>query len=142
MRKIPSIIALAIFALVGASLYQGCQPVWQFDRLERNARKAITGDELQTWATNLLTRYPTNDGLLLRAKDLGTNFPRPLHDLAPKLGPVIWIYQGRGDNSPGWVRLYWGSGFLGATGFEVGPTNFVSRRTGHAWQPGVYFYTK
>jgi hypothetical protein len=140
--KIMTAVMLGFFVLVGVPLYRGCQPVWQFDRLERNARKVITGDELQAWATNFLVRYPTNDGLSLRVKDLGTNFPNQLLGLAPKLGPHVFIYQGRSDGSPNWVRLYWGSGFLGSTGFEIGPTNFVSRRPGHAWQPGVYFCTK
>jgi hypothetical protein len=65
-----------------------------------------------------------------------------LRKLAPKLGPYIWLYDGYDTNSPRWVRLYWGSGFLGAHGFEIGPTNFVSMRPGHTWSPGVYFYDK
>ncbi len=140
--KAASIFILVISFFVGAVLYKGCQPVWQFDRLERNAKNVITASELQAWATNLLTRYPTNDGLSLRVQDLGTNFPQQLQGLAPKLGPHLWIYQGRDAGSPGWVRLHWGSGFLGTSGFEIGPTNFVSRRPRHAWKPGVYFYTK
>ena len=140
--KAAALVALVILVFASAALYRGCQPVWQFDHLERNARRVIAASELQIWATNLLTQYPTNDGLSLRVQDLGTNFPKQLQGLAPKLGPHVWIYQGREADSPGWVRLHWGSGFLGTSGFEIGPTNFVSRRTGHAWQPGVYFYTK
>src|SRR4029077_1548503 len=114
----------------------GDKPTWQFDHLEQNAQRVITGTELQVWATNLLARYPTNTELSL--SQVGTNFPRQLRGLAPKLGPWVWIYEGDA-NSPSWVRLHWGSGFLGSHGFEVGPTNFVSSRPGHSWQPGVYY---
>jgi hypothetical protein len=113
---------------------------WQFDHLEENAKKVITGSELQKWATNLLAQYPGDTSL--SAADLGTNFPPQLRALAPKLGPYIWINTAYDTNSPRWVRLHWGSGFLGTTGFEIGPTNFVSERTRHAWQPGVYFYNR
>ena len=138
--KATSIIGLVLLLCVAAYFYTGCKPVWQFDHLERNAKKVITAAELQTWATNLLALYPTNSEV--RMSELGTNFPKQLRSLAPKLGPHIWFYDGYDTNSPRWVRLYWGSGFLGAHGFEIGPTNFVSMRPGRAWSPGVYFYDK
>jgi hypothetical protein len=108
--------------------------------LERNARKVITASELQAWATNLLAQYPTHTTLSL--SELGTNFPQQLRYLAPKLGPTVVIFEGADSNSPSWVFMRWGSGFLGSHGFEVGPTNFVSNRPGRAWQPGVYFFER
>lgn len=134
------IIPLLVLLSIAAVFYAGHKPVWQFDRLERNAQKVITGSELQSWATNLLAHYPTNTSM--PASALGTNFPQQLLGLAPKLGPHVYVYEGNGTHSPSWVRLYWGSGMLGAHGFEIGPTNFVSSRSGHSWQPGVYFYDK
>lgn len=97
----------------------------------------ITPEELQKWATNLLKLYPTDRMLTL--SDLGTNFPRQLRGLAPKLGPYVVVYAGNDTNSPSWVFVRWGSGFLGSHGFEIGDTNFVSHRRAHAWAPGVYF---
>ena len=142
-KKVSSIVTLAVLLFcIAAYFYIGCRPAWQFDNLERNAKKVITATELQTWATNLLSTYPTNPDVVIRLSDLGTNFPKQLRDLAPKLGPHIWFFEGDDTNSPRWVRVRWGSGFLGSRGFEVGPTNFVSLRSDRAWSPGVYFYDK
>jgi hypothetical protein len=133
-----TIIVLVLCVTVWGVIYTSCKPVWQFDHLERDAGKLITGLELQVWATNLLVRY-TNE-TSLRISDLGTNFPSQLRRLAPKLGPHLFIHVPDDTNWPAYVQLYWGSGFLGAHGFEVGPTNFNGLRGRRAWQPGVYFY--
>jgi hypothetical protein len=139
--KATLIFALILLAGIGGCIYTSYKPTWQFDHMEQNARKMITGAELQTWATDLLAHYPSNT--TLRVSELGTNFPQQLRRLAPKLGPGISIVERFDTNSPAWVRLYWGSGFLGASGFEIGPTNFAGfDPKGHAWQPGVYFYKR
>ena len=133
-----SIIALVLLFCVAAYFYTACKPVWQFDHLEQNARKAITASELQVWATNLLAHYTNETSVEL--SELGANFPSQLRGLAPKLGPHVFIHVPDDTNWPPYIQLYWGSGFLGAQGIEVGPTNF-SRGLGHRlWSPGVYFY--
>ena len=109
-----------------------------FDNLESNARHVITGTQLQEWAVRLLTFPPTNS--TPRVSQLGTNFPAQLLGLY-RHPPYIYI-QEAGTNSPGYVRLIWGSGFMGHCGFEIGSTNFVSYRPNEqAWQPGVYFWS-
>lgn len=139
--SIIALIALVLPAGVGGFLYPSYKPVWQFDHLERNAKKVVTASELQSWATNLLARDPTSTNLA--PSDWGSDFPKQLLKLAPRLGPHIYIYEKDGKNYPlPCVHLSWGSGFLGAAGFEIGATNFVSLETGHAWQPGVYFYRR
>jgi len=107
-----------------------------FDNFERNARKVITGPELAAWGARMLAQFPTN--ATPRLAELGTNFPPQLLKLAPKLGPHIVVYEADGTNAPGWVMVYWGSGFLGHCGFEVGPTNFTGSRAHNLWQAGVY----
>ena len=115
------------------------RPVWQFGHLEQNAKKVITGDELQAWATHLLAQYPSNTTLIASA--LGTNFPQRLLSLAPDLGPSVRVKFPDDPNSPGWVSLGWGSGFLGSRFLEVGSTNFADTSPkADAWQPGIYFY--
>ena len=137
--KVSSIIGLlAIFGIAGY-MFNACAPVWQFDHLERNARRVVRGPELQAWATSVIAQHPTNDWL--RKSQLGTNFPERLWGLAPKLGPHVVFNESDSTNSPAWIMIGWGSGFLGHCGFEIGSTNFVSRRPGHAWQPGVYFWS-
>lgn len=134
-----SVVVLMLFAGFAFYLYAGCKPVRQFDHLEENARKVITASELQTWATNLLASYPaTNDWFILRPAQLGTNFPAQLLGLAPRLGPCVAVYFL--DDRPRSLRVWWGSGFLGSTGFEIGSTNFVG--DGHKWQDGVYFFSR
>jgi hypothetical protein len=118
-------------------LSPGCRAERAFYHIEEDAKKVITGTELQTWATNLLMQYPTN--VWLSPKDLGTNFPKRMQKLITEVGPTIRIEQGE-TNFPPSVVLVWGSGMLGGAGFEIGPTNFMSIRGGHAWQPGVYFW--
>src|ERR1051325_4111657 len=92
------IIIIIILACIAAYFYNGYKPVWQFDHLERNAKKVITGGELQNWATNLLAQYPTQTNLSL--SQLGTNFPPRLRDLAPKIGPMIVVFEAVDTNSP------------------------------------------
>ena len=139
--KLTPIIAVLVLVCVAACIFNGCRPVWQYDHLEQRARKVVTAPELQSWAINLLARHPApNTGL--KRSELGADFPRQLLDLAPRLGPYICVYEWEDTNQPPCVHLYWGSGMLGAAGFEVGPTNFVSLQPGHAWQPGVYFYRR
>ncbi len=113
-----------------------CQAIRSFDNFERNARKVITGPELAAWGNSLLSLYPTNASPTVA--DLGTNFPPQLLKLAPQLGPHIFVYEAEGTNTPGWVMVYWGSGFLGHCGFEIGPTNFTGNRAHNRWGPGVY----
>jgi hypothetical protein len=139
--KTSSVIGLIFLACMGGCVFHACRPVWQFDHLEQNARKSFTASELQMWATGLLADYPTNVDYLKRSQ-LGTNVPKNLLTLAPRTGPLIGIFSGYETNSPRYVKLYWGSGVLGAAGFEIGPTNFVSYQPGHVWAPGVYFYKR
>jgi len=132
-----SIIALIILVCVAGFFYKGYKPVWQYRHLEQNAKKVITGAELQMWATNLLNSYPpTNGWFVLSHSELGTNIPPQLLGLCPRLGPSLGLYL---DNKPRSLRLFWSSGILGASGFEVGPPNFVGN--GQKWQPGVYFFS-
>src|SRR5262249_43141885 len=137
-------VGLVIIICIATYLYHVYKPFWQYDHIESRARKVITGSQLQAWAVQLLTRYSTNS--MLKISELGTNFPQQLRGVAPRVGPLIYInYVDENDptNNPPWVDLYWGSGLLGACGFEVGQTNFVSiNPTAHAWQPGVYFYRR
>jgi hypothetical protein len=111
-----------------------------FELLEQNARAKITGTELQSWATNLLAHHPPGYTTVER---LGTNFPRQLIGLY-RHQPSILIYESTTNKddsvNPGWVRVVWGSGFMGHTGFEIGPTNFRGYKRGNEWQEGVYFY--
>jgi hypothetical protein len=140
-RLIIGLIGLALIGSLGGFLYSSCKPVWQFNHLEQNARKVVTASELQSWATSLLARNPSGTNLV--PSYLGSDFPKQLLNLAPNLGPSIRIYEKDDNNYPlPCVHLYWGSGMLGAAGFEVGPTNFVSLQPGHAWQPGVHFYRR
>lgn len=137
--KAASIIALILLAGLGGCVYTSCRPVWQFDHLEQNARKVITGPQLQAWASNLLAQYPMETNF--SASELGTDFPQQLRGLAPRVGPSVYVHVYDDTNQPSYVQIMWGSGFLGHAGFYVGATNFaLSGSAEHAWQPGVYFY--
>jgi len=141
--SITSIISSLVGIGLAAMVYHGCKPVWQYDRLEENAKKVISGSELQAWATNVLAQFPTNEIEVLDRSKLGTNFPPQLLSLAPRIGPHVVLKSGFETNSPRWIGVYWGSGFLGASGFEIGPTNFHSwEPNSHEWQPGVYFFRR
>ena len=140
--KAITIISLAGLVCLATYTYSGCRPAWQFEHLEQNARRVVTGAQLQAWANNLLARHP-EPNTSLKGSELGSDFPKQLLDLAPRLGPSICVYEKDDNNYPvPCVHVYWGSGMLGARGFEIGPTNFVSIQPSHAWQPGVYFYRR
>ncbi|HEX4342216.1 MAG TPA: hypothetical protein VH255_02435 [Verrucomicrobiae bacterium] len=133
------IFLLVLVGGIGYGLYSGWKTLWQFRHLEENARAVVTASELQTWATNLLVRHPEEGHV--RSSELGADFPKQLRSLASKVvGPIVYIHQGDGTNWPSSVQMTWGSGFLGAHGFEIGPTNFTGLRSKNRWQPGVYFY--
>jgi hypothetical protein len=80
---------------------------------------------------------------MLKASELGTNFPKKLLELFPDV-PLRFIVEEGGDDYPGWVTIDWGAGMMGHTGFDIGTTNFTDfpKQRGHAWQPGVYFWKK
>ena len=134
MKKVG--IAAALFVCLVVFWFS---PPWStfrsFDNLERNAKKRVTGAELQSWALGLLAQYPTSTNFW--SSRLGTNFP--LRNLYHNSADVmIWEAS---SNSPAYVYLMWGGGVIGHCGFEIGPTNFVSLRGTHKWQDGVYFWT-
>jgi hypothetical protein len=135
---IPVLVCLAALSLYFIFIWPTQRVFRSFDNLERNAKRVITGTQLQTWATGLLALSPTNASL--RVSALGTNFPAQLLGLYTN-PPYIQI-QEADTNSPASVYLMWGGGMIGHCGFEIGPTNFVSYRShARAWQSGVYFWS-
>lgn len=137
MKTVATVIAIILIGFACIWFSPTCRITRSFDNFERNVRKVITGPELAAWGNGILANYPTNTTLYLR--DLGTNFPPQLRKLAPELGPFIDVYAGD-TNTPPWVMVFWGSGFLGHCGFEIGPTNFMGERAKHRWQDGVYSF--
>jgi hypothetical protein len=135
----PLVLLLPILLVFIVWIYPSCRVIRSFDHLEENVAKVITPAELRNWATNLLSQYPTSASI--KVSSLGTNFPAQLLDIAPQLGPSIFVYEAD-TNSPAYVTLYWGSGMLGARMIEVGPTNFAGNRGGKEWQPGIYFIAR
>lgn len=136
--KLGSVIALAALLCGIGYLWVACRPVWEFDRLETNAQKAISPEELEAWAMELMSRYP--DGHWFKRSELSNNIPPKLLALAPRVGPSVYIYPAEKDDKGERIRVYWGSGFLGAKGFSIGTTNYVGNGT--LWKPGIYFYKR
>lgn len=89
---------------------------------QRDAKRMVSGDELQAWALKLLAD-PEN-------QYLKTNYPAPLRNLYPGDLPLVMVER---DS----VRLAWGHVDWMA-GFAIGPTNFVT--DGRKWQPGIYWF--
>jgi hypothetical protein len=118
-------------------LWIGYRPVWQFDHLEGTVKRAISGTELQAWATNLLAQ--NLPGGAYPVSTLGTNFPPQLRGIAPRLRPYVMVRDSTDPDLPSYVEVLWGSGFLGSCGFQIGPTNFVGWQVTNEWQPGIYF---
>jgi|ERR1044071_1974029 hypothetical protein len=138
MRRLRySIIFAACLAVIWFSpIGQTLRQFYSFDHLEDRAKGVITGSKLQAWATNLVAHPPSNGWTY--ANRLGTNFPRQLLGIYDH-PPHISVYE-PDTNSPGWVRIAWGGGMIGSSGFEIGPTNFTGYCRGHRWQDGVYFW--
>ena len=145
MRTIRNLIVVVaclflLILLIGPFSIFNLRIQYSFDHLEQNARKVITGSELQAWAVQILAQYPTptNGQMDLRLSDLAAPLPKPLLGLYHR-PPDIFVYETT-TNDPGHVRLNWGGGLIGHCGFEIGPTNFVGM--GHPWQDGVYFWSE
>ncbi len=140
MRTFQVIVVVGVLAPLYFIFIWPTQRVFRsFDNLERNAKRVVTGAQLQAWATGLLAASPTNT--TPRVSQLGTNFPAQLLGLY-RNPPYIQIQEGD-TNSPASIYLMWGGGMIGHCGFEIGPKNFVSYRShARAWQPGVYFWSE
>ena len=138
MKAAATITAIILIGITLLWYSPTCRIIRSFDNFERNARNVITGPELAAWGNNVLSQYSSSTTLHLR--DLGTNFPPQLRQLAPELGPKIVVFAPDDTNAPHWLLVFWGSGFLGSCGFEIGPTNFTGDRAHHRWQDGVYSF--
>ncbi len=135
MKRLGISIAVAFVCWIVLWFSPPCSTFRSFDNLDKNAQKLISGPQLQSWATDMLAQYPTETNFW--SSRLGTNFPlRSLYH-----NPAWVVVHETSTNSPAYVFLMWGGGFIGHCGFEIGPTNFVSYRGTHKWQDGVYFWT-
>ncbi len=137
--KVKTLLVVVAIICMAAMFLPSCRVFWQFDHLEKNAKKIITPAELQTWATNLLAQYPSNATASVWPSELGTNFPKKLLKLYHR-PPNFFIFGPRPDWPVPHLSITWGGGFIGHTGFEVGPTNFPGWRATNTWAPGVYFF--
>lgn len=135
MKKFVIFFGVILACLAAVWFSPNCRIIRSFDNLERNARKTISGPDLQAWALRLLAEYPKETNFW--SDRLGTNFP--LASLYH--APARVIIRESTTNSPAFVYLMWGGGFVGHCGFEIGPSNFVSLRGDNKWQDGVYFWT-
>ncbi len=134
-----AVLAVGFIAL--GFLVYSFGPVWEFDHFfDNRAKKAASAVNLQAWATNLVAKYPA--GTSFRISQSKTNVPPELLALAPRFGPQVFVFPPDGMNSNGWVGVVWGSGFLGAKGFEIGDSNYVSPDGAKELRQGVYFYER
>ena len=135
MRKIIRVVSIG-FVLMPVLFIGGCfYRWWKFDHLEERARRVITAGELQAWATNVLAQVPSYSPS--QFYQLHTNYPAKLRSVCPGAGCWIDVPE------PHYVMINWTIKPSGDAGFEIGDTNFVSRRPkAHAWLPGVYFYRR
>jgi hypothetical protein len=144
VKIVTMLIALILLAFIGGCFLYPRYVRWQFDHLEEHASRVITASELETWATNLLAKYPTYS--VSQIYQMRTDYPAQLRSLCPVIGPTVFIGEDWNSEDfkihPTFVNLYWGGTPIGHGGFEIGPTNFVSHLhpNAHAWAPGVYFY--
>jgi hypothetical protein len=138
MKRVLLYVVVSLIFLTGLWYMLPFRVYRAFDHIEQRAKKRITANELQAWATNLLAHPLTN--LNPSVSELGTNFPKQLRSLY-RHPPYIQVNEAT-TNYPAYVYLMWGGGLIGHCGFEIGPTNYVSYRS-HArtWQPGVYFWS-
>lgn len=128
IKRLAQIIIGSVLLLLGVIwLPPFCLTVdgYAVRHLEENARKVTTGDELQTWATNVLANP---DNYKLRSE-----YPSGLRWVHPQRNPRVSVHT---NLESGYVALGWDEVDINAE-LEVGPTNFVG--AGHKWQDGVYF---
>jgi hypothetical protein len=147
MRRRHVTLALCVTLFLTALYFLFVWPIHKkfiaFDNIERDAKRVITGAELQAWATNLLASISSTT-TPIRVSGLGTNFPSQLLNLNDGTRPYIYIHRESDTNFPPCVRLTWGGGMIGHCGFDIGPTNHVNYRYRYAreWQSGVYFWSE
>jgi hypothetical protein len=130
-----------IILLVGAVL-AGCGQgyVQRTERFAEQVKRVVNPDELQAWATNLLTKTPVPS--LNQFGDVArTNVPNYVLSIY-KDDPPEEVEIHSGDSGP-YVQIIYGSGF-GHWGLYVGFTNLdmISDERFYVlpWQPGIYFW--
>lgn len=143
MKRLWIIIALVFIAAICLIVFWYFTPYrifWSFDHIEQHVKKQMTATELQQWALQVMALHPTTtDSEEIRVSDLPVPLPKPLSNVWRHL-PTIYIFNPDTNTTPSYMNLTWGGGFIGHSGIEIGPTNFVSFRSEDKWQDGVYFW--
>jgi hypothetical protein len=109
-------------------------------RFEETARARIDPAALQSWATNLLTRYAASNTVDSELVSYQVKaLPSDLRNVS-KLYPSAFLFANPSLDKA-FIRISWGSGFRGHWGLHVGATNFVDPALeSRAWKPGIYFW--
>lgn len=132
--------AVCVFAALLVYFRSTLSYDYEVKRFEQTVRTQIDPGALQSWATNLLTRYAasnTVDSELVsyQVKDLPSN----VRNLS-KLYPSAFLFSNPSLDQA-YIRIAWGSGFRGHWGIHVGATNFVDPDPeSKVWKPGIYFW--
>jgi hypothetical protein len=110
----------------------------EYSSIEQRASKVVGPAELQAWAIEILNaNVETKSVTLMNPKYKG------VADLIGvyKRKPYAGLIPGNG-HSGDHVSIIWNAGRLGVCGFDVGRSNFVSRRSEkvNRWADGVYFW--
>ena len=110
----------------------------EYSSIEKRASKVVSPAELQAWAIEILNANVETDSVtLMNSKYKG------VADLIGvcKRRPYAGLIPGNG-HSGDHVSIIWNAGRLGVCGFDVGRSNFFSRRSEkvNRWADGVYFW--
>lgn len=140
LMKASGVAILLLLFCIGGCYGAPRYKYWRFDHIEQSAKRMITPAELQTWATNLLARFPTYSQA--EAWQTRTNYPAQLRPLCRGMWAGMWACwvsvveeprtnsAGAPENHPEYVMIIWSMKPSGDAAFEIGPTNFVSGRRG------------
>jgi len=131
--------ALLILTGIGLLFGQCIYTETRYTSIVRRMTNAISPSDLQAWAVKVIA---TNKPGEFNPQPLDTDtLPdswRKTLISAWRKPPRFVVYDPQSDN-PGCIRITWGGGGIGYTGFEVGPTNFQSM-IGNEIAHGVYWF--
>jgi hypothetical protein len=140
--KLRLLVVGAVCVCVALLIYLRSTLTYDHDvkRFEATVRTGLDPGALQSWATNLLTRYTASNTVSselvsYQVKDLPTNVRN-----VSKLYPSAFLFASPSLDKA-YIRIAWGSGFRGHWGLHIGATNFVDPDPeSKSWKPGIYFW--
>lgn len=136
-----SLFVMFLFVVLVAYWQRNLTYESEVNRFEASTRARVNAANVQSWATNLLTRYSSSNIADWESRSFEVQNIPPDIQRVNRLSPTAFLFANPASDKA-YIRIGWGSGFRGHWGLDVGGLNFVDPCGDEAelWKPGIYFW--